>query len=473
MRGPYRHRSLGDPAGGPGAGNDAPQEPASPPQLALLGVSGEPPQIEGFRTGRLIGRGGMAAVYEAWREADGRRVALKLIAPQLTTDPEFGERFVREIAAASRLNHPHAVGVIDSGVDPVAGGFLAMELIEGPNLQERIGAEGGLPIDETIQVIEQVASALDEAHWLGLVHRDVKPANILLDRYGDAHLADFGVARDLAATRLTTTGGWLGSVDYAAPEQIEGRSVDARADVYALAAVAFHCLSGSVPFPRPDQMASMWAHVHAPRPSLPAGRFAHSDQIDAVIARGMAADPADRHPSAGDLAAGLAAAARGDVTARMPARPGARRTSPSEAETLVLGRRRRRGRILATLLAALALAGGAAGFFVIDPLADDDGASPASLEASVADQVPPASDSTPGGEAEAGAEPTEPAEPAQPPNVVGDRLDTATDTLERAGYQPRVRGGGLFGVVVEENWVVCEQAPADGSVVAVTVDRAC
>jgi hypothetical protein len=437
----------------------------------------------------MIGHGGMATVYEARRDRDGLRVALKLLAPHLAADPEFRERFIREARAASSLEHPHAIPVIDSGIDPDAGGFLVMELVDGPNLHQRIREAGRLPVAEVLRMVEQVAGALDEAHRLGLVHRDVKPANILLDRSGAAYLGDFGVARDLAATRLTTTGAWLGTLDYAAPEQIEGGVVDARADVYALAAVAFHALSGSVPFPRADPMATMWAHVHEPRPSLPANLFEHADQVGTEIARGMAIDPDDRHPSAGHLAKSLAAAREG-ATARIPRRhlAAAHPGSPSEAgtmklseaETVKLTRAGRSGpfrrwgegglprlRWLLALLGVLAV-GMVAGGFAIDSLrGDGEAGSPAQAETPEAPGAPAAS--TEGVDGDTGTAEADTA----PPDVVGNRLDLATSALEEAGYEPQVKGGGLFGVIVERNWVVCFQQLLDETTVELGVDRSC
>lgn len=427
----------------------------------------------------------MASVYEGRRENDGRRVAIKAIAPDLAADPEFRERFAREVRAASRLDHRHAVPVIDSRIDAGGGGFLAMPFVEGPNLRERIEAAGSLPVDEALDIIEQVASALDEAHRLGLVHRDVKPANILLDGSGSAQLADFGIVRDASATRVTTTGAWLGTLDYAAPEQIGGSEVDARTDVYALAAVTFHALSGSVPFPRPDQMSAMWAHVHEPRPSLPSDLFAHAAQVSAVIARGMAVDPADRYPSTGDFAAAIAAAARESVTARMsehsvapgatsPAAAARRRAPASEAETAVLARRRpRRGRrrapLRAVVLAGLALLVGAAGYLILDPLGEGEAnvASSAAIPASGAGGADPLEDGASTAEDQADSA------PAGPPDVIGARLDIGRAELERAGYRASVSGGGAFGVIVEQNWVICEQEGPDGDVVDIRVDRSC
>jgi serine/threonine protein kinase len=200
-----------------------------------------------YRIESLLGRGGMGSVYLATHERLGRKVALKVITPTLALDEDFRARFLRESQLAASLDHPNVIPIYDADdVDGVL--YLAMRYVNGPSLRELIRERGSLSQRETVQIVEQIAGALDEAHRAGLVHRDVKPANILLAEPGDhAYLCDFGLAKRTSSRELTQTGSFLGSVDYCAPEQIEGRPLDGRADVYSLGCVVFHCLAGHAP----------------------------------------------------------------------------------------------------------------------------------------------------------------------------------------------------------------------------------
>jgi serine/threonine protein kinase len=254
--------------------------------------------LGGFQIVNVIGFGGMAVVYRAEQISLGRPVALKVLSPQLSGDREFRERFRREGKHVAALEHPNIVTIYDSGEDD-GRLYLAMRLIEGSTLGERMH-EQGLSADETIAILRPIANALDVAHDARLVHRDVKPHNILLSQEGHPYLADFGVAKGPQTHGLTATGGFVGSLNYAAPEQILGQPVTAAGDVYALTAVLYQCLTGEVPYPRETDAGVMHAHLTDPPPALPGGDKIE-DVLSKVIARGMAKDPGQRFARAGDL----------------------------------------------------------------------------------------------------------------------------------------------------------------------------
>jgi serine/threonine protein kinase len=264
----------------------------------------------GHRIAVAVGRGAMATVYRA-TGPDGREVALKVLAAALTGDEEFRHRFHREARAAARIRHPHVVPVYGGGAH--AGRlYLTMRYVEGDDLARRLAA-GPLGPRDAAALIAQVAAGLDAAHALGIIHRDVKPANVLLE--GDppnARLTDFGLMKDVGSkTPVTIEGSFIGTCDYAAPEQVLGLPVDARADVYALGCVLYEALTGRVPFPRETAAARMFAHVHEPPPAVAA-----APAFDAVIARAMAKRVGDRYSTPGALAsAALAAAGRASVGA--------------------------------------------------------------------------------------------------------------------------------------------------------------
>ena len=257
----------------------------------------------GYRLEAVAGRGGMGVVYRARQLRPDRLVALKVIASGYAEDPVLRQRFERETEVAASLEHPNVIPVYD--VDEVDGLlFLAMRFVDGADLHTLIG-EGLEPVS-AVRIVEQVAGALDAAHAAGLVHRDVKPANVLVSDVGGrphAYLTDFGLAQRTAASRgLTKTGMFMGTVDYAAPEQIRGERVDARTDVYALACVLYESLTREVPFPRDSAPAAMFAHLDAPLPSVVEHAAGLPPATDEVIKRGMAKRPDERYPSAGDLA---------------------------------------------------------------------------------------------------------------------------------------------------------------------------
>jgi predicted Ser/Thr protein kinase len=267
-----------------------------------------------YRIEAVIGRGGMGVVYRAEEPELGRHVAIKVIAPDFADDEAFRKRFKRESRLAAAIEHPHAVPVYEAG-EADGALFLAMRFIDGTDLKTLLRADGRLGQDRAARIVDQVAGALDEAHARGLVHRDVKPGNILVATHrGDDHayLTDFGLTKEAAgASALTKTGHWVGTIDYVAPEQIEGRSVDARSDVYALGCVLYETLTGRVPFEKDSDMAKLFAHVNEPpsTPSLFVPELAPA--LDEVVGRALAKDPDERYPSAGDLGRAAVAAAAG------------------------------------------------------------------------------------------------------------------------------------------------------------------
>jgi serine/threonine-protein kinase len=271
-------------------------------------------EIAGYRISGVIGRGGMSVVYAAEHVGLGRTVALKLLSATLASDPSFRERFTRESRLAATLDHPNIVQVYDAGE---ADGFLyiAMRHVDGVDLGTLIERSGPLPLGQTVFYIDQIAGALDQAHAQGLIHRDVKPANILIARNSDrAFLTDFGVVKQASSQGLTKTGFFLGTFEYAAPEQIEGRAVDGRTDVYALGCVLYHCLSGEPPFRAATEGTVIHAHLVEPPPKLSTKRPDLPLEINDVIATAMAKSMDDRYRGGGDLAKALRSAALGTST---------------------------------------------------------------------------------------------------------------------------------------------------------------
>ena len=265
--------------------------------------------VAGYRIESQIGAGGMAVVFRARDERLGRSIALKVMAPEWTEDEEFRRRFVAESRAAARVDDPHVIPVYEAGT---AGGvlFIAMRLVAGTDLRGVLRREGALPPERALELLSPVASALDAAHAAGLVHRDVKPANILVDqrqgRPDHVYLADFGLSKGAAAgMSLTGVGNYLGTPSYSAPEQVQGHDVDGRADQYALACVAFELLTGRAPYQRDLPMAVMLAHVSEPPPSLAARRPGMPLAADRVMARALAKRPEQRYASCRDFADAL------------------------------------------------------------------------------------------------------------------------------------------------------------------------
>jgi len=279
----------------------------SPAELgSLLAGLGPGSRVAGYLLEKLVGVGGMAAVYRARDERLGRVVALKLLAG----DEGVRKRFTREARAVAAVDHPHIIPVYEAG--EAAGGvlFIAMRFVAGDDLRVIVSREGGLRPRRAAAFVSPVASALDAAHVAGLVHRDVKPANMLVDvgpgRPEHVYLSDFGLARGmLSASGLTRAGQFLGTPDYAAPEQISGQSVDGRADQYSLACVAYTLLCGSVPYKREVPMAVLYAHLSAPPPRATAVRPDLPAAVDQVLARALAKTPDERFDSCGAFADAL------------------------------------------------------------------------------------------------------------------------------------------------------------------------
>jgi len=304
-------------------------------------------QIEGE-----LGRGGMGVVYRATQISLGRPVALKVIASALADQIGFRERFVRESRLAASLDHPNVIPVYAAGEhDGVL--YIAMRYVDGTDLRTVLRHERRLDPLRAAGVTAQVASALDAAHERGLVHRDVKPANVLVAARGGGehvYLTDFGLTkRSTSESSLTAAGEWVGTLDYVAPEQVRGDPVDGRADVYALGCVLYEMLTGEVPFPRDNDLAKLWAHISDETPSALGLAPDTPPALAAVAERAMAKDPADRFPEAGMMGrvalasvpggADTGARARAAAAAAMASAPSGTPSDPTRAA------RTRRGRL--------------------------------------------------------------------------------------------------------------------------------
>ncbi|HWJ43018.1 MAG TPA: serine/threonine-protein kinase, partial [Solirubrobacterales bacterium] len=267
-------------------------------------------EFAGYRIESRLGRGGMGILFLALEPALERRVALKLIAPEAAADEVFARRFAEESRIAASIEHPNVVPIYAAGEE---GGvpWIAMRYVPGSDLGRRIAQQGRLDPARAAGLIAQVGNGLDAIHAAGLVHRDVKPANVLLD--GEhAYITDFGVARNVATqSGLTQTGRFVGTLDYVAPEQISGEPIDARVDVYALGCLLFKLLTGEVPFPREGEAARLYAHLNDPPPAPSLYVPSVTMALDDVVLRAMSKSPGDRYPSAGDLGRAASAALSG------------------------------------------------------------------------------------------------------------------------------------------------------------------
>ena len=282
-------------------------------------------EFAGHRIEAVIGEGGMGVVYRARNLALDRVRALKVLAPGLSADVRFRERFRRESRLAASIEHPNVIPVHQAGEED-GHLFLAMRLVEGTDLRQAIALDGPLAPGAAAEVIGAVAGALDAAHSAGLIHRDVKPANVLVGAGADAgriYLTDFGISRSTrsGAETVTGTGEVVGTADFIAPEQIAGAEVDRRADVYALGAVLYYALTGEAPFPRENELATLFAHANAPRPRPSEIRPGLSTRFDAVVEKAMAVDPEERFPSAGAVGRALNAVVEDERTLSLDESP--------------------------------------------------------------------------------------------------------------------------------------------------------
>jgi hypothetical protein len=331
----------------------------------------------GYTIESLLGRGGMGAVYLALHARLERKVALKVISPDLADDPDFRGRFLRESQLAASLDHPNVIPIYDADeVDGVL--FLAMRYVDGPSLQALIRQRGALPAADALRIAQQIGGALDAAHRAGLVHRDVKPANILVAEAGaHLYLCDFGLAKHTSSRGATRTGFFLGTLDYCAPEQIQGLPLDGRADVYSLGAVLFHCLTGRPPYVRETEFAVLNAHLNDPPPALSSIRPELPRALDGVIVTAMAKHPEVRHATAGALAAAFETALSGSEEDATRAAPVISAATQTAVRTVQLARPRKRRLLVRALLLALALAATGAVVAVLVTRDSHGGAPPA------------------------------------------------------------------------------------------------
>jgi serine/threonine protein kinase len=341
-------------SGGSAHGYNRPKREWRLPGRAGGALSGDFPALGGFQLGALVagyrleeqvGAGGMAVVFRARDERLGRLVALKILGPALAADAGFRRRFIAESRAAAVVDDPHIIPVYEAGE---AGGvlFIAMRFVAGGDLRGVLAREGPLPPGRVAGFISPVASALDAAHRAGLVHRDVKPANILVDahqgRPDHVYLSDFGVSKGAASSvSLTGTGHFLGTPEYAAPEQVQGLATDGRADQYALACVAWQLLTGSVPFKRDNAMAALLAHLHEPPPSLASRRPELPAAAGSVLAKALAKAPHERYGTCREFADTLRRAL--GVPAYTTSGTAQANRPPGMADTLTAGRHARPG----------------------------------------------------------------------------------------------------------------------------------
>ena len=309
-------------------------------------------KVAGYEIEGILGHGGMGVVYEARQLALGRKVALKILAGTLGMDPSFKERFRNEGRIQAAIDHPHIVTVFEAGEweDSL---FIAMRLVRGPNLKEMIIARE-LEGARTLRILRPIAEALDAAHEAGLIHRDIKPQNILVGSRDRAYLADFGLTKGIDDAGLTQTGQFVGTIDYISPEQIRGETTTSACDIYALAAVLYECLTGAVPYPKPSDAAVMYAHLSEPPPLVTEQRPELPPNLDEVICKAMDKDPGARHPTASamidDAEKALGKRVRAVITppgpiegpeeagirereARVPTRPERLRQPPAPATT--------------------------------------------------------------------------------------------------------------------------------------------
>jgi serine/threonine-protein kinase len=312
-----------------------------------------------YRSPKRIALGGMGEVYRATDAVLGRAVAVKLLAGRYSRDEAVRGRFTREALAAARLSgEPNIVTVFDVG-EHAERPFIVMEYLEGGSLEERIEKDGAQEVGQSLEWLAQAATALDAAHRHGVVHRDVKPANLMLDRNGNVHVADFGIASAAGTDSLTMTGTVLGTAGYLSPEQAQGERATPASDRYSLAVVAFELLSGRRPFESESITAEAVGHVNSPVPSIAEICESLPEELDAVFRQALAKDPAARFETASEFVAALRAALAEAAGATRSFRPTSSALPTVSVLSPVTRRRARRIRwpVLAALLALLAIAG--------------------------------------------------------------------------------------------------------------------
>ncbi|WP_127509044.1 serine/threonine protein kinase [Actinoplanes solisilvae] len=338
-----------------------------------------------YRLGERIASGGMGDVWHGTDLLLNRAVAVKTLRDDRAADPQFHRRFEHEARAMAALHHPGIADVYDFSHEPT-NAYLVMAYVHGQPLDRRIAARGRLPVGETMSIVAQVARALQAAHDIGIEHRDVKPGNIIVQPNGTAVLVDFGIAHCIGSAELTSTKDLLGTPHYLAPERLSKRGAGPAADVYALGAVAYHCLAGQPPFMDEDPLTIAFQHLREEPPPLPAEVPA---AVCAVVTTALAKKPADRFPSAAamaEAAARVAAVNWREATTESLSRPRLRRGFIRQPEHTTAGGRSRRSTALAPALAVLAVVTGSAALAVAAPFGHD----PGSPRPSVSAPAPPA-----------------------------------------------------------------------------------
>jgi len=274
-------------------------------------------QLNKYEIRAEIGRGGMGAVYKGYDPTLDRYVAVKVLAPHLVWEKESVQRFVREARAAARLKHAGIVTIYDVGQE-ASWYYFVMEYLEGETLTEVIKQRGQLPPDEVVQILHPLADALDYAHHHGLVHRDIKPGNVIVSPEGLVTLTDFGIARAAQETRLTATGTIVGTPEYMSPEQVRGLTADARSDQYSLAVVAYEMLVGRVPFEADSTLALLHMVAYEPPPSICEARPELPMEVEAVLTKALAKEPGDRYALASGFVDVLGRALAGEEVVKAP-----------------------------------------------------------------------------------------------------------------------------------------------------------